>query len=58
MARLAGAAVANPYLCRNTPRDRLGRSAMKDYLVIYEQADDGGGVPTPRACTRPTLDRP
>jgi hypothetical protein len=30
------------YACRYAPLDRIGRSAMTDYLVVYEQADDGG----------------
>jgi predicted RNase H-like HicB family nuclease len=27
---------------RDSPRDRTRQAAMKDYLVIYEQAEDGG----------------
>src|SRR4051812_39410903 len=28
--------------CRDAQNNRIGRSAMTDYLVIYEQSDDGG----------------
>jgi len=27
---------------RNAASDRIGRSALKEYLVIYEEAEDGG----------------
>jgi predicted RNase H-like HicB family nuclease len=32
---------AERYACCDASRDGLGGSALTDYLVIYEQADDG-----------------